>query len=294
MSSRPVELDADRDGWAEADARLAAEAACRQVGLSGELTLVRWAANGVYRCGDRVVKVHRTNDSTVRMRQAAHAARLCAAAGAPIVAPDFGGELFDHCGGVVGFWPYIEPVTDPGWDDLGTLLRSLHGIGAALVRQAQVPVWPGVIGTRWATGPYRRAADADPAAADAIDAAGQRLADQCSLRTVTATTMLHGDASLANLIVGAGGPVLIDTDWMSIGPAAIDVADVVHERRHGRLDAQSYRDFVAAYGSDLTDQPEMDLAVTVRAFHSLVYRIAESIRTGADISWVADEATRWA
>ena len=294
MSSRAPEPDADHDGWTEADARLAAGAACRQVEVDGELTLLRWSANGVYRCGDRVVKVYRTSDSTVRMRQAARAARLCAAAGAPIAAPDFAGELFAHHGGVVGFWPYIEPVRDPDWDDLGTLLRKLHDTGEALVGHAPVPAWPGVIGARWATGPYRRAADADPAAADAIDAAALRLTDRCSRLSVTRATMLHGDASLANTIVGADGPVLIDTDWMSVGPAAVDVADVVHERRHGDLDAPAYRDFVAAYGSDLSDHPEMDLAVAVRALHGVVYRIAESIRAGTDIRWVADEAARWA
>ena len=269
---------------------LAAVGADLGIDVSGA-ALIRVAGTVVYRCGPYIVKVYRHTDNTARMAGAARAAVALAAAGLPVLAPCFDGRLFGHGDSAVSFWPYIESTRAPSWAEVGTLLARLHGTDPAVAGRLDVPAWPGVIGTRWATGPYRARSDADRGLADRIDEAGVVLTGRCALAAGEDSrplrgTVLHGDPHRTNALVGPAGPVLIDTDYLSIGPRVADLAAVEAQRRDGEIAGADFTAFCAAYGNEPADVPGLELAVAVCQLLSVTFRLAMACRAGGDVAWL--------
>lgn len=109
--------------------------------------------------------------------------------------------------------------------------------------------------------PYLRAvAEAHPKMADRVGAMAAHLAE-------SAVTLVHGDVSPKNVLVGAAGPVLLDAECASPGDPAFDVAFCVNHlllkavlapARAGALTAAADR-FVAAYLAGVTWEPSAEV-----------------------------------
>lgn len=141
--------------------------------------------------------------------------------------------------------------------DLGRLLRRFHALTppAAMHLPALDPV------ARVA----RQLAGAT--ALDPTDRAGleARLADVGGRYAALAPGLpgghLHGDATVANVVVDAAGrPTLVDLDLVRTGPRVWDlVRTAVYAHRLGWHTAPEYRDFCAAYGRDVAADPGFDV-----------------------------------
>ncbi|MGQ9366540.1 phosphotransferase family protein [Azospirillum sp. ST 5-10] len=147
---------------------------------------------------------------------------------------------------------------------LGAGLAAAHGLFAADDRlRAPFQARDILMGTR--IDPYFDAvAAAHPAVADRI----RRLAEEL-LRADT--VVIHGDVSPKNVLVGPGGPVLLDAECACLGEPAFDPAFFLAQlclKSLVRPDrARGYRDlgvaFVTAYlsGATFTDRDELDRRV---------------------------------
>jgi Ser/Thr protein kinase RdoA (MazF antagonist) len=163
-------------------------------------------------------------------------------------------------------WEYLpgrRPV--PTVADLGRVLRAFHGLGEPPFR---LPAWDPVGDAR------SRLADAE----DLPDTDRRFLLDWCehlSPRIVglldrVDRSLVHGDAHAGNLLHDRKGDVVLcDFDPTCGGPWQVDlVAVAVGEARFGR--ASAHEQLVAAYGYDVTTDPDWPLLREVRELKMIV------------------------
>lgn len=280
--------DAERWGRSEADAVLAEALAVR--GVRGEPVVLWDAGTFVYRVGNLVAKVYGPTALVDRYERAARAGARLAAAGVPVVPPVDGGNLHRSERGAVGFWPFLETVREPTWGDLGMLLRACHDTPHGVLAGVGVPRWDPTVTAHWATAPYRERHDADRGLADAIDRAAVAFTERVASLPAADAVLLHGDAQLQNVLVGAAGPYLIDLDWLAVGPPVVDTAPVVRARRSGAVSEVGYRDFVEAYGTDPEPLVGTDVVVRALGFGEVMFRLSLSCRRREPVDWLADAA----
>jgi Ser/Thr protein kinase RdoA (MazF antagonist) len=232
------------------DAVLAA--VCARAGLDpAHAELVKFTNNAVFRLARAPVVVRIAGSETMRERVpkvvrvarwlADHdipAVRLLSDVEQPI-------EIDGHCATLWEAVPTVGPR--PTGTDLGDLLRLLH---TTVNELPELPAWQPLYGIR------SRLVDAEGLDRESR-AWLERACDDLetglgAVRYTLPRGIIHGDATVANLISGPNGPVMCDFDSTSIGPREWDLAPVAtgHFRFARPTDNQAL--LAAAYGFDIT------------------------------------------
>lgn len=207
-----------------------------------ELAPLGGATNGVYRHGRLVARVCQLPASpaladllTTTLSRAAvlahHHLAVAPAHPTPVAA----------AGHLVTLWPHLESVRAATWDDVATALARLHAVPTDQL--SGLTAWrPGRwLDTALTLLPAATAARVR-AYAEPITAAGAAgLAHQPPV-------LLHHDAKPSNVVVIAAGPVLIDVDELTIGPAAVDLSLATTSLRPAEM-AATARAYTAAGGT---------------------------------------------
>lgn len=190
------------------------------------------------------------------------------------------GEPIAQDGTLVVPYPRITPNGDAHRDlgIAGACLAGLHARGRAALERGDIdlPAFsPNAIATRWldrADAVFTR--DERARLLDAIDTAWPEVAGP--------PTVIHGDAHLANWWpASADWWVLIDPEFLSIGPAVYDLAPLeVVERRLGTPPSR-FPSFLAGYESadGAVDRRSLASAIHVRELLSVAWLAS---RSGAD------------
>jgi aminoglycoside phosphotransferase len=201
-------------------------------------------------------------------------------------------------GCAVTFWRYLpQHSRPPSVAELGTLLRSLHGLGSP---PCPLPDYEPLRSFRAAI-----------QASQAISANERAwLTGYChhllgayhQLQFRQPAGLIHGDAWRGNLLWDQGRVVLCDWDAVSTGPREIDLIPTFQAPRFGLPEAD--RDaFIAAYGHDIRDWPGYPVLHAIRelsttsallrnaradpAAHRELHTRLGSIRAGDNRSWTS-------
>ncbi|OLB80226.1 MAG: hypothetical protein AUI14_07450 [Actinobacteria bacterium 13_2_20CM_2_71_6] len=149
---------------------------------------------------------------------------------------------------VATLWHAVQPVGPaPNGTDLGRLLRQLHTTPDAA---PELPPWQPLQSIR------SRLADAEGLDPDSYAFLSQACDDieaaLVGVRYALTEGVIHGDATVANLIPGPAGPVICDFDSTSIGPREWDLTPVAtgHLRFANKANNQTL--LAATYGFDVT------------------------------------------
>jgi hypothetical protein len=162
--------------------------------------------------------------------------------------PDFSQPLTVD-GELVTLWHEVpRSGPPPTGTELGRLLQRIH----ALPAPADLPAWNPLGSIR------TRLTDAEDLTEDDHTFLTAACDDvQAAIATVQPTlppALVHGDATVANLIPGPHGPVICDFDSTSYGPAEWDLTPVaVGHLRFGNTTNQPL--LAAGYGFDITTWP---------------------------------------
>jgi aminoglycoside phosphotransferase (APT) family kinase protein len=135
----------------------------------------------------------------------------------------------------------------PTGADLGRLLRRLHDIGDP---PSQLPTWNPLSGIRG------RLSEADCLTPDEhvyLSGACNRLeADLTAVRYLLPSGLVHGDATVANLIPSPQGPLLCDFDSTSLGPREWDLVPVATGHLRFGNGSNNQQRLATSYGVDIT------------------------------------------
>ncbi|GGM84581.1 hypothetical protein GCM10012275_64110 [Longimycelium tulufanense] len=243
-------------------------AACDLVGLSDKhAELMRLGENALYNLPDFhvVVRIARTMDYWADAENEVAVARWLASHGFPAAdVADFP-QPIEVDGHPVTFWRFI-PGREGDREDiatLGTVLRRLHS--TPLPTDFRLPA-EDILGR---VAPRIKTAPVSTADRDFLLV---RLAELSSALTHLSYPLhpapTHGDAHTGNLMICEGQPILIDFERVAWGQPEWDLAVSATEyQTAGWLTEEEYRDFVDAYGYDVTTWTEgFD---TLRAVHEL-------------------------
>ncbi|MFB7052415.1 phosphotransferase enzyme family protein [Streptomyces vinaceus] len=221
-------------------------------GLTGgaaPAALLALGENAVFAVGELVVKVGREAALLERAERELAVAAWLEGAGVPAVrAAEPPARLV--AGHPVTVWHRLPDAVRPaGPEDLATLLRQVHALGAAPFALPARDLLGGV--ERW----LRLAGDS----VDPDDAAYLRSRRDVYAGEVAALTPhltpgpIHGDALPRNVHVGPDGPVLVDLETVSADLREHDLVVMALSRDRYGLPAQAYEAFTAAYGWDVRD-----------------------------------------
>jgi aminoglycoside phosphotransferase (APT) family kinase protein len=217
------------------DAVLAA--ICEHAGLDATgAVLIKFTNNAVFRLASTSAVVRIAGSETARKRaeKVVRVARWLEEHDFPAVRllPNVQ-QPIEIGGHVATVWQTVPTVGPPPTGaDLGRLLRRLHDIAA----MPGLPQWNPVVGIR------SRLAEAEGLATEdqrfllgACDDVETALA---KVEYVLPRGVVHGDATVANLIPGPSGPVMCDFDSSSVGPREWDLTPVAtgHFRFGSRVD----------------------------------------------------------
>ncbi|WP_144122457.1 phosphotransferase enzyme family protein [Catellatospora sichuanensis] len=152
-------------------------------------------------------------------------------------------------GALASLWDYVPPVRQGTAADLARLLRRLH----AMRPPDHLPRWDPVEDVR------KRVRDA----VGLTDDDRRFLLDECdelepavlALSDDVPHGLIHGDANVDNVIVGAEGPILCDFDRIAVGPLVWDLIPVATGSYHFEGGTAAQLEFAQAYGSDVRDWP---------------------------------------
>jgi aminoglycoside phosphotransferase (APT) family kinase protein len=90
--------------------------------------------------------------------------------------------------------------------------------------------------------------------------------------------VLHGDASVGNVIVDQGVPKFIDLDGFCIGPREWDLLlTAMYHDRYGWHTREEYEAFCETYGTDVMESPH--------------YQLLADVRELLMVTWIAQKAT---
>ncbi|MEV4919316.1 aminoglycoside phosphotransferase family protein [Streptomyces tirandamycinicus] len=241
-------------------------------GLPRNGELLALGENAVFAAGDTVVRIGRSADLLDRAERELAVSEWLAAVGIPAVrAAKPKARLVE--GHPVTVWhrlPEAVRPAEPG--DLAPLLRRVHTLPEAPFALPRRELLGGV--ERW----LRLAGDA----IDAADAAYLRARRDGFAAAVDALTPhlppgpIHGDALPRNVLVGPGGPVLVDLETFSSDLREHDLVVLVLARDRYGLGTEAYEAFTRAYGWDVR---EWDGCTVLRG-----------ARETASCAWVAQHA----
>jgi hypothetical protein len=263
-------------GWSWQDAAAAAESA---LGPRPDLVLVRDASAVVFCDGDVAVKVNAPGTDVARMRATYDALRESTSCLLPLAGP------YATPGGIVTVWPWLDHEGTTTWPELGRLVRALHDTAGPTTA---LPHWR----------PFSRLAqqlEAVPSAEAAIlRRAARRLLRQANrMHSDLGHGLIHGDVSLENTLRSGGQPVLIDLDFVAIGPREYDLVGALLRLRRGELDQATYDGFCAAYGADVSSWSGLPLVVDVCDLGALTFQLWAAAHRGEQLPPLDGLLDRW-
>jgi hypothetical protein len=275
-ATRPSSGTAD---WTVVDAGAAAAEGLAALGLSTPLELVRDASAAVFRCGDLAVKVNAPGTRATRMRATYLALRESTCCLLPIAGP------YETAHGVVTVWPWVDGSGTTGWDEVGRLLRAFHGTAGPL---EELPRW-----RPFSRLPQQLAHVPDDEATVLRRAAKRLLRKGSRLPSDLGYGLIHGDVSVENTLRIAGDPVLIDLDFVAIGPREYDLVGALVRLRRGEIDAETYDAFCASYGYDVRSWAGVETVVDVCDLGALTYQLWSYGHHGLPLPDLTDALDRW-
>lgn len=232
----------------------AAEVAAAHWGLP-EPVVVRMGINGIFACGDVIVRVNQpTASPSAAIELAHHLQRL----GVRVPSP-WSDEVCAGPGGVSATaWERVhhDPSQPVDWHAVGAMVRTVHGIDPADI--------PAGYPLPWCAGfPWWHFDTLIETASDLIDDAALGAIGQCVSENRWALdparcaqpVVCHGDVHPGNVLVDADGPVLIDWDLLCWGPPGWDHAPLMTWTSRWDGLPGMYEAFAAGYGSDGRDDP---------------------------------------
>ena len=242
--------------------------ACEQVGLRvPDLQLIRLGENALFRVPAEgvVVRIARTMSywpDVVREVGVSQWLRECGVPAARVV--DEIEQPIEVDGHPVTFWHHIpgEPAPYSRIGDLGALLRQVHRLTPPA--HLDLPAEDVLDRVR----PRIEAAPIDEDDRAFLLKRVDELHDPVdALDYVQPCSVVHGDAHIGNLMICGGDPVLIDFERVAVGQPEWDLGMTATEHRTaGWWSPEQYRQFVDAYGFDVT---EWDGFPVVQAVHEL-------------------------
>lgn len=225
---------------------------CAEAGLDPTgAELIKFTNNAVFRLATVPVIVRIAGSAAVRRRvgnviRVAHwlaesgipAVRLLSGVAQPVMA----------AGQVATLWHAVPWVgAPPTGADLGSLLRDLHTVQAP---PPNLPEWQPLRGIR------QRLDDAEGLNADEhaflVSKCDEIENELAEVSYVLSTGVIHGDATVANLIPGPSGPVFCDFDSTSIGPREWDLTPVAFGRLRFNYTRDNQSPLADRYGFDVT------------------------------------------
>lgn len=238
------------------NARTALAEACHTAGLDPSgAELIRLGENAVFRLRAPIIaRVARSIDRRPDAEREVRVARWLADVDVPAILPIDVAQPIEAAGRVVTLWVSATDREDYGSTaELGAVLRQLHSLEApadlalpplrlfdrALRRINNVPGIP----------------DDDRSF---LRSRAQELSDAYDNLTFELPPgVIHGDANVGNLLLDRHGrALLIDLDGFATGPREWDlIQTALFYDRFGWHTEAEYRDFVAAYGYDVTQWP---------------------------------------
>lgn len=287
-------------GWSEPTAVELGRRALASLGLeAARLTLLKFGAIANFRVEspDRFLKVA---DPGFRSAEAVLARSLGVSAwldgeGFPVAGAAEEGDArpLSVDGSWAGLWAWEEAMDErPNPEATGQLLRRLHE------RLASCPVeLPEVDHLETA----RRHIVAlsgkdhlDDASVEFLLDRAERLAsDWSSFGSELGVGAIHGDFEIDNVLLTAGGPVLIDLDNVQIAPREWDLIKAAPGSPAGWRE-EEWPEFARGYGHDVLSTPAGDVLRDVRRMRSLVWmlgdpRFAERFGRGSRLleEWMA-------
>jgi aminoglycoside phosphotransferase (APT) family kinase protein len=256
------------------------------VGLdAGDAELLRLGENAIYRLASAplVARIARTVrylpaiETEVAVAQWLEtvrfpAVRLAGPAGQPVIAD----------GRPVTFWELVSERTEYATvAELAVLLRRLHDLPPPpSLALPELRPFARVDG---------RIDGADLAERDRAflrDRLAELHEGYARLEFVLPAGLVHGDASIGNIIrrQADGVAVLIDWDGVSAGPREWDlVLTAMYFERFGWHSAQEYRDFVAGYGFDVMSWPGYPVLRDIRELIMVAW-LAQNMRESPEIA----------
>lgn len=250
MADRPF---VDGPPGAAPDVWAAARAAAAHWELRPPI-LLRLGMNGIFNAGGVVLRAGRV---TAAPSAAIELAEVLQAAGVRVPAPARPDAVV-HGDLTVTAWERLDPVPgEPDWRAVGAMVRTVHDLPRAAV-PAGYPLPRGV------EFPWWRFDELLDDVGDLLDdraRAGMSLTLERHARWADGAdeVVCHGDVHPGNVVMTAGGAVLIDWDLLCLGPPGWDHAMMLRAPRWG-WPARWYDELAAGYGRSLRDDP---IAVTI-------------------------------
>jgi hypothetical protein len=265
--------------WTIHEAGLAAVETLAALGLPTALELVRDASAAVFRSGDLAVKINAPGTDAARMRATYLALRESTCCLLPVAGP------YETASGVVTVWPWVEDTATTGWDELGRLLRAFHATAGPL---GDVPRW-----RPFSRLPQQLAHVPDDTAAVLRKAAKRLLRKASRLPSDLGYGLIHGDLSLENTLRLDREAVLIDLDFVAIGPREYDLVGALLRLRRGEIDADTYDRFCTSYGHDVRNWSGLETVIDVCDLGALTFQLWSYGHHGEHLPDLTDQLDRW-
>lgn len=280
---------ADRSEFDASMARSIVDAAMARLKLQGPARLLRLGENGVFLLPGRIVaRVGRSPQYLPTARREVAVAHWLASTGeVPVVLPSALPQpvLVDQY--PVTFWQEIPgPMSRATVPEMGATLRALHRL--VLPDTVDLPDLSA----------FARIEDRIESAPITAEAQGRLRAVLAKLQDAwpgTATMFdlpsgpIHGDAHTGNLLRGSDGRlVLIDLETCCLGPREWDLAlTATYATSLGWVSAAEYRDFVDAYGFDVTRSRSFPVLRRIRELRMTSW-LAQNAQTSAAVAAEVD------
>jgi len=233
----------------------------------GQCAVVALPAAGV------VARVGRPGYPAERLDAELRFARYVSRAGLPALAPADGVSdrplVTDQ--GPVTFWPLVHRIA--GERNLEWLARTLRNLHDLPPPEGLVSLWDpvGRVEERIALHAARATARDDHVSL-LVAASAKARADLARLRSTLGVRLVHGDP--LNVVVAAGGPLLLDFDLAGIGPAEWDLVSVAVLQRRFGLPREELLRFCGAYGFDLSGWEDFEVLLSVRELLDCSFALA--------------------
>jgi aminoglycoside phosphotransferase (APT) family kinase protein len=262
-------MPSDACGNGHASESAAVEEACAQARVDSRgLYLMRRHANAIYhlpRAG-AVARI-RDIDAIAALSAAVQTTRWLTDQDFPAAEPLDIDQPIAVGSFAVTFWRYLPASDDqrPTSADLAARLRRLH----------QMPIPPFALPPTQPLGSTRRQAARSLVLSDMerrwlVHRCNELMDAYSRIAWVLRPGIVHGDAHTNNLLPHPRHSwVLIDWDSVSIGPPEYDFMPIYIRPRRFGYPPDTWRDFVTAYGTDLSGWPDLETLAQIREVRSL-------------------------
>lgn len=244
--------------------------ACAQVGLSSSgAELIRQGENALYRLPNQiVVRIARPGQAAAAAKEVAVSRWLASAGIKAVEALDDVVQPVVIDGRPVTFWRELPEDRHGTPAEVATVLKQLHG--SPLPNDFELPP----------LAPFVRLAERIDGATTLTDDGRSWLRRQLDHLTDAFVTLpaglprsaIHGDAWGGNVVMTAGGAVLLDLERFSAGPPEWDlVSTAVRYTTFGTMAAPEYDAFATTYGHDVTTWPGFTILRDIRELRVTCY-----------------------